>query len=432
MPPPPPPLDPKLGSTALLVVAFGCGGATDTNDTDRTGSSRDQQNTANGQHSSEADSTQSDDATTMTDEVDDAPDESSATKPGSATSDVDTPGSASASGTSEVISEGDPNAGSGTAPTATSLPTNDGAMETVDVLRSCVIAEIGEDSPSKELMAPFAIRHTEFARRTIYSWTTAEQVDELRADPTLLTRSTTSEGERGRAADLMALHAETDPIAALLERPEYANRRFGWSNPWATLMGWEGETYGNHLLEITLREEAWVGRLIATRDGLEWSFADSQGNEVSSQQVLDTPERLAAVYFADTRDHGGCGTLYVAGANFREYFLVNEGMIERWEAYTPQVRAELERSIVAIEALLNELREAECELYPGCPIRDLIEYWRGDTDLNSTGMLYMASLAFQNSQYQPYAENLEQLLQQLNDVPFDAEPLEHDYPALEQ
>src|SRR5690606_14519093 len=121
------------------------------------------------------------------------------------------------------------------------------------------------------------------------------------------------------------------------------------------------------------------------------------------------------------------------GSTFREYFVVNEWMIERWGAYTPEIRAELDRGIDALEALLGELRNAECELYVGCTLLQLTEYWRGENmDLNSMGMFYMASLAFQNPRYEPYADNLVALLEALKDVPFDDEPLEHDNSVMER
>src|SRR4051812_2129713 len=60
--------------------------------------------------------------------------------------------------------------------------------------RYCKVGDlVAAGSPTAELAA-FELRHDDFARRTLYSWTTPDQVRELREDPTLLTRAATAEG----------------------------------------------------------------------------------------------------------------------------------------------------------------------------------------------------------------------------------------------
>ncbi|MCC7539751.1 MAG: hypothetical protein IT379_26245, partial [Deltaproteobacteria bacterium] len=73
-----------------------------------------------------------------------------------------------------------------------------------------------------------------FARRELWTWTTAEQVAALRTDPRLLSR--TESPTRGvsafdqRVREHMA--RTSSPISRLLSAPGLARRRFAWTAPW--------------------------------------------------------------------------------------------------------------------------------------------------------------------------------------------------------
>ncbi|HEU4583909.1 MAG TPA: hypothetical protein VFS67_36880 [Polyangiaceae bacterium] len=292
----------------------------------------------------------------------------------------------------------------------------------------CLIRELTADDALTAQVAAFQVRHDDFARRTLYSWTTAEQVRELRANPTLLTRAATAEGEPGRAAEVIQLHAESDELAALLAEPRFENKRFGWSNAWATLRGFGGESYGDHLLRITLREQAWLGRLMVGGDGrLDWAFADVAGNPVAASEVLRSPERLAAVYFVDLRG-AGCGTLGYIGSAFREYFVCNEAMLESYELYTAEVRAEIERSVSALAGLRQALLDERCSGLESCWPDVALAEWDAALAASPTlGASYLAALAFPSAEYSPTAANLAELLRRLGQLPLEAE-LAHVYP----
>ena len=315
------------------------------------------------------------------------------------------------------------------APVAESAESPSG-FEDLGVQRRCSVGDLVEAGSATAEMAAFAVRHDDFARRTLYSWTTAEQVRELRDDPTLLTRAATAEGEPGRAAEVILAHAASDRLAALLAAPRFANKRFGWSNPWATVQGFGGESYGNHLLRITLREQAWIGRLMVGYDGsLAWAFADTFGSPVAAADVLASPERLAAVYFVDLRGAGaGCGSLGSIGSAFREYFVCNEAMLESFELYTSEIRSEVERSISALAGLSQTLLEERCARVDLCWPDAALSVWGGDGKGELTlGAHYIAALAFPSLDYAPTPANVAQLLKLLRQIPFDA-PLLHTYP----
>ncbi|MEO8183624.1 MAG: hypothetical protein ABI895_32735 [Deltaproteobacteria bacterium] len=292
---------------------------------------------------------------------------------------------------------------------------------------SCPVGDLAASGTPTAEMAAFGVRHGDFARRTLYSWTTAEQVRELRNNPTLLTRAATAEGEPGRAAEVISSHANSDEVAALLAQPRFENKRFGWSNPWATLQGFGGESYGNHLLRISLREQAWLGSLIVGLDGsLEWAFADVRGNPVAVSDVLGSPERLAAVYFVDLRG-AGCGTLNNIGSAFREYFVCNEAMLQSFELYTAEVRAEVDRSISALTGLRQALLDGRCSSVEFCwPDAALAEWGAAGGADPPLGVRYLAALAFPSAEYSPTSANVAGLLRLLGQVPFDA-PLLHTY-----
>jgi hypothetical protein len=325
--------------------------------------------------------------------------------------------------------ESRPDGTSQTQPTAPSLPTLGlpGDIE-AQPERHCRVRDLVAGATPTAEIAAFGVRHADFARRTLYSWTTAEQVRELRDAPTLLTRAATAEGQPGRAAEVIRSHAESDALAALLAEPRFENKRFGWSNAWATVRGFGGERYGNHLLRITLREQAWMGRLIVGQDGrLAWAFADVRGNPVAVSDVLASPERLAAVYFVDLRG-AGCGTLNDIGSAFREYFVCNEGMLESFALYTAEVRAEIDRSINALAGLSQALLEEHCSSVEFCwPDVALAEWRATGTAERTLGARYLAGLAFPSAEYSPTPANIAELLRLLEQAPFDA-PLLHTYP----
>lgn len=314
---------------------------------------------------------------------------------------------------------------SGSSDNATSVPSSEGLAPALD--RYCQVSElVAADAPAAE-MAAFALRHEDFARRTLYSWTTAEQVRELRENPALLTRAATAEGEPGRAAEVIASHAQNDELAALLAQPRFENKRFGWSNAWATVRGFGGESYGNHLLRVTLREQAWLGRLIVGVDGsLEWAFADVAGRPVAAVDVLRSPERLAAVYFVDLRG-SGCGTFGNIGSAFREYFLCNEAMLESYELYTSEVRAEVERSVSALAGLRQALVEGRCATVEYCWPDAALKEWSDAGAQPALAARYLGALAFPSAEYSPTPANIAELLRLLGELPFD-EPLLFTYP----
>jgi hypothetical protein len=192
--------------------------------------------------------------------------------------------------------------------------------------------------------APVAFRpvsHDAFGPRVLYTWTTAEQLAELRRDPTLLRRSRSA---RGKALFDEALERDTNPISKALVKAlaqaKLTRRRFAWPSPWATVVGPEDERYGDRLVRVELRPEAILARF-SPGSSPRWRFVDKNGQLVPTSTVITAPERLGAIL------HESPATATTRA--FREFVLVSEAMIASWSLETAAIDAEIAASIDALE-----------------------------------------------------------------------------------
>ena len=203
------------------------------------------------------------------------------------------------------------------------------------------------------------------ARRELYTWTTAEQAQEVRAGSVLLTRTEREGLGPGYAMEALAALALTvspDPhqadvqaLAALLTGPDFDKARYAWSEPWATRVGWPGETYGDQLIRMVLRPEAWL----ALYSSGTLNVVDMQNMPVALADALAQPERLAGVFFVRDGADGGpyCGGSFRGGSDgYREFIIGNESMIEEWSLGTPEIRARLESDIALVQAFFERIR----------------------------------------------------------------------------
>src|SRR6185436_1736329 len=87
-------------------------------------------------------------------------------------------------------------------------------------------------------------------------------------------------------------------LAGQLESVVFEKARFSWTNPWATLLGWPGETYGTQLLEIELKPEAWIA--VFNANGLV--VYDAEGALVAIETALANPEQIGAIYYQSSAD----------------------------------------------------------------------------------------------------------------------------------
>ena len=218
------------------------------------------------------------------------------------------------------------------------------------------------------MLARFAVRDDAYAFRQVYTWTTAEQIEELRRGARLLSR--TESPTRGASYVEIVLHelaGAGDPTAKMLYREAFAKMRFAWPFPWATRMGFAfdedyetgdfpREIYGDQLVAVTLKREAIVIR-ISSKDGVI-DARDMDGVEVPLATVRASPARVGAIYFTSDASVPARKGRSAAPASYRELVLCNEAMIESWSVGTDAIRQELDDEIAVLELAAAAIGDA--------------------------------------------------------------------------
>lgn len=236
--------------------------------------------------------------------------------------------------------------------------------------------------------------------RVLYTWTRPGQIDLVRKDRRLLIRSRSPEGVLSLFDTV--LQADPSPLARLFKRRELSLRRFAWSNPWATLAGWHGESYGDQLVRVELKRDALV--LFYDPTATEpWHVTDFAGLPVPQATALAHPERIAAVYHVYPGRKSGANS-----APFREFVLVNESMIARWEYATLSVRRDLDKAGKLLLRVLAYARHHPVRQPP-----DPVAFWKHAPAKPTIAELYAANLAFPNSVYQLDPDRVAALARQI-------------------
>jgi len=278
------------------------------------------------------------------------------------------------------------------------------------------------DSVATERFCDQTIYNIAPARRTLYSWTTAEQVAELRADPVLLTRTETAGLGRGyafTAIDALAARGSA-PENQLLQKISgelFVKVRYAWPNAWATRMGWPGEDYGDQLLRIVLKPEAWI---VIVSDGVGIAVIDMNNQLVPIADALAHSERIGAVYFYK-RDVTGSGSFQSCSGGYREFVVGNEAMIEEWSLGTPEIRERILDDAVLIEGFLGDVRAMPSGVDPATFNQAVVCQW--DYAASDELGRYERSLSIPSEYYAPLPEALANLSQTLRASLFDPDPL---------
>ncbi len=202
------------------------------------------------------------------------------------------------------------------------------------------VADAGGVSPEPSLeglVRPYASRNP----RVLYTWTTPEQLAELKAGAAVLSRDSSKVHGHANVDHYLSLHAhrKTGATTALgytanvLFRKAFARKRFAWTTALGTVRGLGGAPYGSVLMRITLRPEALHVDVRSTHfvaDGQDLPMAD----------LARYAARIGAAFF-DTRD-------------YREYIVPNESMIAEIAVGTPDI----EKELAAERYVLAEARKA--------------------------------------------------------------------------
>ncbi|MCB9595676.1 MAG: hypothetical protein H6719_23340 [Sandaracinaceae bacterium] len=252
-----------------------------------------------------------------------------------------------------------------------------------------------------------AVGGDDFGRHKLYTWTTEPRIAELNADRVLLSHGRMP-GEMSRFD--VAITDDAHPLAGYL-RHRRRGRRYAWVTPWATRMGWEGHDYGDHLVEITLREDAWIARFAPGTDE-PWRVIDEDGQVVPPEALVGHLGRVAAVYHVADGDNA-----------YREIIVVDERRVERWAIASPGMQARLTEDARRLRELAARWRDEA----PEAP-EDLAAWlrrgWTDDDEALDERSAYRRCLALGSPHYAPSAERLEAIADALDATAADA-PLAH-------
>jgi hypothetical protein len=279
------------------------------------------------------------------------------------------------------------------------------------------------DESLRRLLAESAVYHTRAARRVLYSWTTGDQVTSLRTSRTLLTRDGSPDRGLGLYATLLGRRADAgDPVASMLQHKGFVRLRFAWTNPWATCCGSDGVPYGDRLIRIELRPDAWIGRIDTAM--LTWRFFDLDDRPVSTASVLAHPERLAAVYFVQVPEaerHRDANLAGMSPLGHREFVLCNESMIASWSVGTREIRNAVDDAIsvvlLASEWVSRDAGVVAPPLVANWNAAVVARSWTRPDPLGTVRSLYEASLAFPWGGYHPDSAALATLSARLRAIP---------------
>ncbi len=259
--------------------------------------------------------------------------------------------------------------------------------------------------------------------RIFYSWTTDEQVAELRAGAELFNRSERPGLGRGLLFTELAELAQAgdtlqSTLADQLVNTVFAKARFAWPNPWSTLLGFPGETYGNQLLRIQLKADAWIARF----DSGALSVLDANNQQVPLETALANPARIGAIFY-QSRAAGGayCGSFSHGAVGFREFALGNLDMVERWSLATPEIAERLTSDIAELKTFQDEVA---CLEVSSSWSSNVTCEWQHHHDPRFVLSNYDFALGLPSELYLPNPENIAALLAALEMSMPTGEPLD--------
>jgi hypothetical protein len=281
-----------------------------------------------------------------------------------------------------------------------------------------------EDSLFLKSFHKQCIYNDDFVRNTFYTWTTTDQIEELRQKKSLLSRSKSKNNEWSQFDQ--ALRDTTFsklPIAKLLQDDMFKNKRFGWTNSWATVMGWKDEQYGDQLLKIVLDETAIIGIFNEEDKAHPFRFYYMNGKPAEESAVIRSKNKLAAVYHISERkvkksQHVMQGyTTYRKGKRnevpFREFVILNESMIKSWSYGTPDVLSELDAEISLLKSASSKLAKNHYKTkYHMC---SYVEFEKFEHD-NFEFEWFLPATCFENDYYIKKQACVDRIIRRLEQV----------------
>jgi len=289
----------------------------------------------------------------------------------------------------------------------------------------CFPNELFSQSKKQKSLLKQEVYNNDFIRNTFYTWTTKEQIEEIRKTKRLLFKNKSA--TKGYSLFDKLIRDSTlidNQYSKLLQEEQFSNKRFAWTDPWATIMGWEGETYGNQLIKITLSDSSIIGKLNVS-EGIEpLSFYNIKGEKLSREFILKNKSRIAVIYHVSNyqgkrylRKRKNKGTFWIETnkkkrANgdipFREFVIINEAMIKDWSFGTSEIKNEI---LNEIETLKEFQKSTEANQNSYSYLKD---GWEAINPIEQKGLAHYRSLkCFENDYYLFNAKRINTIIENL-------------------
>jgi MFS family permease len=245
-------------------------------------------------------------------------------------------------------------------------------------------------------LAARAVTDDDFARTELFSWTTVEQGERLRADHRLLVAAAADGAVRSPyqlALDRVAAGDGADASLARLlsEHPGLARRRYGWTTPYGTVVPRGSRPYGPVLVRMRLSDDAWTVRF-APDEVAPFRVVDGRGTNVPLEVAIEHPTRLGAVYHVRARARLG---------PYREHIVHGAAQLVTWT-----VGEALRARVDDDRRVLSRLARA----MGGARPRALFGLWatRPAADAPLTA-LFAATMPFDDARHRPSRDTLRAL-----------------------
>ncbi len=258
------------------------------------------------------------------------------------------------------------------------------------------------------------------ARRTVYVQMTDAEVEELKATGALLPPAT----QPPQATQLSRLLTQLLATASELRRPllqalldRFKVTRPTWPNAWALRLVEHPSSQHMNPVRLTFKPEAWVVRIL---DGSP-AIVDLNNAVVSLSAAIAEPERIAAVFYV--ADDGSPASIATCDTGKRELALGNPSMVEEFAVATPEILAQLNADILALESLFNVVRPCASVDRNGTTFHafTVCQSWQF-FDASTEYLAYQWALTNPVEAYKPTPQNLATLIQALKDDRFEPDP----------
>lgn len=289
--------------------------------------------------------------------------------------------------------------------------------------------EHNNDSSLIYLIRSHGIYDDDFIRNTFYTWTTTEQINDLRTNKKLLTKSRSE--TKGYSLYDMTLRDSVLkglPVIQLLKQEQFAKKRFAWTSCWPTALGMEYEKYGDQLVKIVLKDNSIIGKFDILNLADPIQFFNLKGDTLNANYAIENQDRIAVIYHINSikvkrtqaqMKRRGTFYQYVGrykkedwDIEYREFVVMNEHMIT-WSYGTEDIKNEISSEINYLKQLQSSGRANQAGYKEDC---DLIKkgniYDDVYCDFESNKCFNTDYYLFNNKQLQKIIDQLQLVLMQ--------------------